>query len=170
MPLGPIRRALLFLRLGLPSDNVQHERSRRSIKTPLKEEISVYIYEGNLHTKSIYVLCLLFLCFICDTLMCCFCSLPHLNIMYSSFLLLNYKPHPSSTPTPSVWVCHLLPACSFSIPDDPYISWSPDRDTLLEMATCVLSLEHSYVRWHALSSNKTCRITGPVRHAPCRLI
>ena len=49
--------------------------------------------------------------FIYDTLMCCFRSLLHLN-MCSLLLLLNPNPHPSSIPTPSVWVCHPLPPCS----------------------------------------------------------
>ena len=75
----------ILLLLSLPSDNGLHELSRWSIKTFLREEISVH--EGNLPTESIYLLCLLPFTF---HSVCCLCSLLH-QVLILALLRGNVK-------------------------------------------------------------------------------
>ena len=100
-------------------------------------------------TRSIYLICLLPSMIYLRYSIWCICSLLHLNLyslrsilnpfrpadpfwgqttQFSSSLSpkrdcgskrVNPKPHSSSIPTPSMWVCH-PPPCFFSFPVDPY--------------------------------------------------
>ena len=64
------------------------------------------------------------------------CSFPFLTCSY--FLFLNPRPHPSSIPTPLVWVCHphppSAPSCFLAVPKLELEARHP-----LEMASCVVT-------------------------------
>ena len=109
--------------MSLNVDNSKHSRKKKTTET--KET-----YAQSLTTTYVYFP----LCFIYNT--------PFVVLAPSSVsrcalyvLFLNPKPHPSSIPTPSVWVCHPHPLLLLA--SWRPLSWSLKRDTILEMATCV---------------------------------
>ena len=109
-----------------------------TLKTFLKKEIPGN--KGSLSTRSIYLLCLhLSLCFIYYTLFAVFAPSSISIYIYTIYgLFLNRKPHPSSIPTPPVGACHPPPPLLLLDSCRP-LSWSLNLDTLLEMASCVVT-------------------------------
>ena len=82
------------------------------------------------------------------------CSFPFLTCSY--FLFLNPRPHPSSIPTPLVWVCHphppSAPSCFLAVPKLELEARHP-----LEMASCVVT----ETTWSRCSFTTPFFVIGP---------
>ena len=107
----------------------KHSWKKKSPETKVSYDICTrFIYLSCLHSSLCYIydtqcvvfappsisICALYFLFFCPSMlylrysMCCLCSPLYISIYLRSLLSVpkSYKPHPSSIPTPSVWVCH----------------------------------------------------------------